>query len=263
MKKEFIYLLTCITAIMLCSCLTVKQKEILQPAPYLPGENGGEEAPKAEESLNVYYSVDHFPVIDGQFTEWKGMKGVHASTLVYGGSYDSANTSGYFVARCDENYYYVYANITDDDARESKLPAPQAWRADSIELFLGTSTLPHTSYKDSDNRVRVVSHSKNDMFDNDASINDESDTTGKIKSAVVFNDTGYEVEVAIPFELLNIDPLTVGQSIIADFQINDADNGSERSRMYHWTCPLDNAYKNPSCWGKGKVVVLDKAEENK
>ena len=50
--------------------------------------------------------------------------------------------------------------------------------------------------------------------------------------------------------------LKKGQNVRFDYQINDADNGKERTGLLHWHSPNDNTYADPSGWGDGKVVAL-------
>ena len=89
------------------------------------------------------------------------------------------------------------------------------------------------------------------------SINDVAKTK-KTEAAVVFSDTGYEIEASIPLALLQIDGLEPGQKVKCEFIINDADE-QERDRSVHWMSPTDDAYKDASVWGKG--LVTEKVEE--
>lgn len=143
----------------------------------------------------------------------------------------------------------------------NKFPVAQAWRGDSIEFFFGTDTSNHKFYKNTDKRVRIVPTNKANKFAYEIGINDVAVQSTEIKVAVVFNDTGYEIEAALPFSLMNIKELKVGQKIRADFQINDADGGKERTRLIHWNSPKDNTYLDASSWGDGKVVSLPETRD--
>ena len=57
--------------------------------------------------------------------------------------------------------------------------------------------------------------------------------------------------------LLSIKKLKPKQKVRGDFQINDADDGKERSRLIHWNSGKDNTYVDASSWGDGLVVDLD------
>ena len=251
MKKQIFLCAGLLTGAMvfLSSCLTIHAKKIVE-APYLPPEEAYADAGEQEKNFKVYYSGSKSSVIDGEFKEWEGLDGIHVRRMVYGGMFNPENTDGLFKVRADDSFVYIYADIIDDQPQENKFPAPQAWRDDSIEFFFGTDTGYHTFYKATDHRVRIVPQSKSNKSAYDVSVNDVS-MSGSIKSAVVYNEHGYTIEAAIPFSLMSI------KKVRGDFQINDADDGKERSRLIHWNSGKDNTYVDASSWGDGLVVDLD------
>lgn len=237
------------------SCLTIKQKQIVDP-PYVPPKVEGADAGETEKLAKIYFSKDNVPVIDGVFDEWKGLEGVHSRKMVYGGLFNPVNTDGFFVVRTDGVNLYLYADVTDDDPETNAYPAAQAWRGDSIEFFFGTDTSAHKFYKNTDKRVRIIPKSKDNKFKFDLSINDVSTVSSAIKAAIVFSDKGCQIEAVIPLSALNTAGLKLKQNVRCDFQVNDGDNGKERSRLMHWNSPKDNTYLDASSWGPGKVVAL-------
>lgn len=240
----------------LFSCLTANAKKIIEPPYRPPVVENAYDAGEVEKLAYVYYSDTDIPAIDGNFTEWRGLPGVHTRQMVYGGLFNPENTDGLFVLRTDGKKLYLYADILDDDPGVNTFPVPQAWRGDSIEFFFGTDTSSHSFYKNTDKRVRIAPTSKTNKFGYVVGINDVATESSEIQVAVVFNDTGYQIEAALPFSLMNIKGLKVGQKIRADFQINDADGGKERSRLIHWNSPKDNTYLDAGSWGDGEVVAL-------
>lgn len=255
MKRLFKSVYICAAAALLCtSCLTIYAKKIVDP-PYVPKEDAYADAGEQEKRFYVYYSAKTKPVIDGNFSEWNGLEGVHTRRVIYGGSFNPKNTDGFFTMRADNEFLYLYADITDDEPQENQFPAPQAWRDDSIEFFFGTDTSRHTSYKTTDHRIRIVPQNKKNKFAYDAGVDDVS-MKENIKAAVVYSEHGYKVEAAIPFSLLGITKLKIGQPVRGDFQINDADNGKERSRLVLWNSVKDNPYADASVWGNGIVAAL-------
>ncbi len=259
MKKILTLIMLASIACMLASCLTTTEKDIMAP-PWKPSAEsaaaGALNKPPIGQIAPVYYSKDSVPAIDGDFGEWNDLAGVNTRVMVYGGLFDAANASGRFVLRTDGTQLYIFADITDDSANVNPLPAAQAWRGDSIEFFFGTDTMYHTFYKNTDRRVRIIPKSKANKFAFDLSINDVSVQSDEIKAAFVFSDTGYKVEASIPLSFMNIKALKNGQKVRAEFQINDADNGKERSRLIHWMSEKDVSYMDASTWGDGKVVPL-------
>ena len=260
MKKQKIIFAGMLCGILITSftsCLAINAKKIIEP-PYYPPEEAFADAGEKEKNFTVYYSSSKSPVIDGEFKEWEGLDGIHVRRMVYGGMFNPENTDGLFKVRADDAYLYIYADIIDDQPQENKFPAPQGWRDDSIEFFFGTDTGYHTFYRNTDHRVRIVPQSKANKTAYDVSLNDVS-MNGSIKAAIVYSETGYTIEAAVPFSLLSIKKLKPKQKVRGDFQINDADDGKERSRLIHWNSGKDNTYVDASSWGDGVVVDLAEA----
>lgn len=259
MKKELTRIVLVSAVLALTSCLTTTEKKIMDP-PWKPSANasaaGAINKPPVGQIAPVYFSKSGIPAIDGTYSEWEGLAGVNSRVMVYGGLFDPANSDGHFVVRTDGAYLYLFADIADDSANVNLLPAAQAWRGDSIEFFFGTETLYHTFYKSTDKRIRIIPKSKTNKFAFDLSVNDVSVQSDDLKAAVVFTDKGYRIEAAIPLSLLNAKALKLNQKVRMEFQINDADNGKERSRLIHWMSEKDVSYMDASTWGDGKVVAL-------
>lgn len=257
MKKLLTVLICGISVFTLASCLTIKEKKIVE-APYRPDANQVEEVVDIENSFLVYFSDVEKPVIDGEFMDWDGLEGIHVRRMVYGGFFNQENTDGEFILRTDGEILYVYADITDDDVRPNDYEISQAWRGDSIEFFFGTDLSSHRFYKATDVRVRITSRSEDDIFDVGIGINDSPVQNKEIQAAVVRTETGYKVEASFPLSMLGGKKLSRKQKIRGDFQINDADEGKERSRLLHWNSKGDNTYMDASSWGNGLVVSLEK-----
>lgn len=259
MKKAFIGLLVGASVVLCASCLTMNEKKIIDP-PWRPAQVDAAEAELAKPPIGqvapVYFSKSDVPSIDGDFAEWEGLEGVHTRVMVYGGLLNRVNTDGAFVLRTDGTTLYLFADIIDDDPGTNQLPAAQAWRGDSIEFFFGTDTSRHTFYKATDKRMRIIPKSKTAKGSFDVALNDVSVKSDELKAAVVYSDAGYKIEAAIPVSLLGINPLKNKQRVRCEFQINDADNGKERSRLVHWMSDKDASYMNAGTWGDGKVVPL-------
>lgn len=254
MKKTFWLFLT-FSVFAFTSCLTVNAKKIVD-APYVPQKTAGVEIGEIEKSVNVYFSAEKIPQIDGDFSEWQGLSGVHTRHQIYGGLFNPKNADGLFVCRTDGENFYIYADVTDDDATVNLNPAAQAWRFDSVEFFFGTDVSKHSVYKDGDVRVRIIPRSKENIFDVGIAINDEEVESSDIKVATVYTDTGYRIEGKFPLSVFGSKNLKLKQKIRADFQVNDADGGKERTGLLHWNSSEDNTYSDPSSWGDGKVVAL-------
>ena len=91
-------------ALLLSSCLTITEKQIIPP-PWRPapveGVEGFDGKPPIGQIAPVYFSTTEVPQIDGNFSEWEGLKGVYTRVMVYGGLFNPKNTDGHFVVRTD------------------------------------------------------------------------------------------------------------------------------------------------------------------
>jgi hypothetical protein len=264
MKKILTKAVLFSVVVLLTSCLTTTEKKIMDP-PWKPSAESmagaASNKPPVGQIAPVYFSKASTPVIDGNFDDWDGLTGINTRVMVYGGLFDAANTDGQFVVRTDGANLYLYANITDNNPNANLLPVAQAWRGDSIEFFFGTDTMYHTFYKNTDKRIRIIPRSKTNKFAFGFSVNDVEVQSDDIKVATVFSATGYRIEAAFPLSLLNQKSLRLGQKVRTEFQINDADDGKERSRLVHWMSQKDVSYMDASTWGDGKVVPLPKTAQ--
>lgn len=255
MKKQVKLAAGLSSLLLLTSCLTVNAKKI-DAAPYIPEKTEAVAVGEKETLSKIYFSTSNFPKIDGNFAEWENLDGVHTREQVYGELFDPKNADGFFVARTDGENLYIYADVSDNDAGVNTYEIPQAWRGDSVEFFFGTDTSKHTSFKQSDVRVRIVPRSDSDKYDVAIGINDTEVQSDDIQAVVVYGDKGYQVEAKFPLALLGNKPLKLNQNLRIDYQVNDADGGKERTGLLHWNSPNDNTYADPSSWGNAKVVAL-------
>lgn len=204
----------------------------------------------------VLYLGAKAPVIDGHDDDWAGLLGTSPRLFVYGKPVKDGDPSAVFVYRSDNKYLYILAEVTDSTANPNELPAPLAWRGDSVEVYIGTETAPHEHYARTDNQIRLVPASQDGPKTMTASVNDRIvDTERDVKGATAWTDKGYTIEAAIPLRLLQIKGFTVGQPLRMEFQINDARTG-EREALVHWSSKADNTYFYPNSWGDGVVEAL-------
>ncbi|MBP7095967.1 MAG: hypothetical protein KBC36_07760 [Spirochaetia bacterium] len=194
------------------------------------------------------------PVIDGDFSDWEGLEGSSTETVVFAGKRTEGEGVGFFVLRSDNKDLFVYADVYDLRPNEVDLPAPIAWRDDSVEVYIGVVTARHQAYAKDDNHIRIVPVSKDDIFAFDLSVNDVG-VAERCEAAVVYRDDGYTIEARIPLDLLLIKRFAEGQAIRLEFQVNDAAR-IERDRLTHWKSPKDDPYFDASVWGDGVVLPL-------
>ncbi len=256
-----------LTSLIFTGCVTDYPMNVMDPpwVPEPPPEGIDENIvlPDQNTIAPLFFSEDDIPVMDGDFGEWQGLDGPLTRRAVFGGSHIPSDAEAFFVLRTDGNNLFIYSRVSDDLAHENFLPGSLAWRGDTVEIFFGVNTLPHTNYAQGDNQLRLVPRSREDSSDVDIVINQRTagaylarnDPQAIFGGAAVYSDTGYEIEVAIPLSLMGIDGLNIGQRVRCDFQVNDADE-TERDRMVHWISEGDDPWYDASVWGNGSVVAL-------
>jgi hypothetical protein len=194
------------------------------------------------------------PAIDGDFSDWDGFSGSRTDQVVFAGMHSIGDGIGFFVLRSDNKSLFVYADVYDATPHEVDLPAPIAWRDDSVEIYIGASTAPHKKYEKDDNHIRIVPVSKDDPSAFSLSVNDVA-VTEQCTAAVVYNDQGYTIEAQIPLGLLLIKKFSANQKIRVEFQVNNASK-TERDGMSHWMSPKDDPYMDASVWGDAVVLPV-------
>ena len=194
------------------------------------------------------------PKIDGNFSDWEGLEGSTTTKVVFEGQHPAGDGVGFFVLRSDNKNLFVYADVFDVTPHEVDLPAPIAWRDDSVEIYIGTRTDPHQKLEKDDNHIRIAPVSKDDITAFSLSVNDV-EVTDQCEAAVVYNDKGYTIEARIPLQLLLIKKFSVNQKIRVEYQVNNAAK-IERDREMHWMSPKDDPYYDASVWGDAVVLPL-------
>ena len=145
-------------------------------------------------------------------------------------------------AMWDNNYLYVYAEVTDQ--KLSKANA-NAWEQDSLEIFIDQNNAKTSSYETDDCQYRI-------NFKNEASFNGVKCTAENLKSVAKLTKNGYIIEAAIKFT--EGKPKN-GAFIGLDFQINDDAGSGSRAGTYNWYDKTGTGYANPSVLG---TVTLKK-----
>jgi hypothetical protein len=194
------------------------------------------------------------PAIDGDFSDWEGLEGSTSDKIVFDGNHPADEGVGFFVLRSDNKSLFVYADVHDRTPHEVDLPAPIAWRDDSVEAYIGTVTARHEKFEKDDNHIRIVPVSKDDKFAFSLSVNDV-EVTDQCEAAVVYNPQGYTIEARIPLGLLLIKKFSANQKLRFEFQVNDAAK-IERDRETHWMSPKDDPYYDASVWGDAVALPL-------
>ncbi len=172
------------------------------------------------------------PVVDGKIDEaWSKCTSIKTDKYTMGIS----PASGVSRMMWDEKYIYVLTEVTDPNL--SKVSANE-YEQDTVEVFFDENNGKTTGYESDDIQCRV-------NFDNEKSV-----TSGKsiddFISATSITDTGYIVEIAIPY---TNSPFENGQVVGFDVQINDDDGTGERTGIANWSDITGLGYTNTTGFG--------------
>ncbi len=221
-------------ALMFSGCLTVNQKDILEP-PYMP------EIRDNEARVSSLY------LFDGPI-DWDKVDGVYALKLSHGLNYNSTDAEAYYQIASDNEYLYLRATVKDDIVLSTDSHPSLAWDSDSVELFVGRDIRRHTSFDRTDHMIRV-----NLKSDGSAQIGLDDNLYRGGEAEYELTDDGYILTLKIPFSDLRWNPLRDGDTIRAEYALNDADILNREMKL-QWTGDDDLAYADASKWGNVKVV---------
>jgi hypothetical protein len=171
----------------------------------------------------------------------------------------------------DDNNFYAFFNITDDDIEDnpSHTAAGENYQKDSEELYIdGDDSKTPGSVPSSDLHA-TFPHAYMDVeIDNIANLGFPSDgtiPTDGVEFKITENDYGWNLEVKIPLDNLNI-PAVEGTAIGFELQNNesDADDAGNRGAMEKWWNKTNNSWADASIWGEaylGSLAVVGVKEK--
>ncbi|MEN8906279.1 MAG: endo-1,4-beta-xylanase [Clostridiales bacterium] len=170
------------------------------------------------------------PVIDGKIDDcWLDSKPVTTNVITQGTDTAKAEIQTLW----SNGFLYILANVTDDVLSDVNA---NPWEQDSVEVFLDENMARTLSYENDDGQYRV---NYNNVYSG-------TEVSEEFSSATSITDTGYIVEMALPFKTING---KIYDYIGFDIQIND-DNGSGiRTGMANWNDASTIGYMNTSEFG--------------
>ena len=143
--------------------------------------------------------------------------------------------------------FRLFVEVMDDQLMED---SEQSWADDSVEIYIDANGSRAEKY-DGEDDFQLVFRLKDDpvSFGGNSPKREADD----IRYAVVKTDTGYTLDVSIPWEALGVDEPEVGLKMGFDVHVNDDDNGHLRDAKMAWNSGVDRAWKDPGVFGE---VVL-------
>ena len=185
------------------------------------------------------------PVIDGEADEiWAG-----ASTQNFVPLEDPANASGSWQVLYDSENLYVIVDMTDDSLQND---SDGAWQDDSIEVYFdGGNTKLDTPLSGDDHQYTFAW-----ATDEIQGTNADGYTEG-IELAQVDTDTGWRIEIKMPWLSIQEAAPQAGDLIGIDCYYNDDDDGGDSRENKLLSFSAIEGWNDASQWGTA-VLAADK-----
>ena len=196
------------------------------------------------------------PVIDGELDNIWLLSTATPLQKFEGGSSDTdrvyADHSSFFRVLWDDNYFYLFVQVIDDELDASNRGEP--WMNDCVELFLDGDNSKGTTY-DGVNDVQWRWVYGDDKLEQSQRI-----SNGPGDFVFKKTDEGYNLEVAIPkAQVEPYMPLKEDEEIGFEISNADRENG-DRNDVRHWWTTDGNTWQNASLFGTavltGKVTSV-------
>ena len=150
----------------------------------------------------------------------------------------NADLSATWRARWSPVFLYLFVNVTDDERRAN---SSDWYNDDSVEFYFDMGLDRSTEYDANDKLLTVIV--------NGSSVQSQLGTLGQgARTQVVYTDSGYDVEVRLPWASLGYTPVA-GNFFGIDVQINDDDDVSHRDAKLAWHATADESEEDPSTFG--------------
>ncbi|HMV77768.1 MAG TPA: sugar-binding protein [Leptospiraceae bacterium] len=209
--------------------------------------------------------ADSSIILDGLDSEtaWSGVPKIDFSFPVvptftdYTGGND-LNVTGYIKFAYDTNYFYIYYHTDDKYLRVDNAGTP--WTDDSIEVFFDMG-FNRTSVPDTNDYHLIMTPRSGASYENygkgtgtvwgvwSPSIVKASNTAGSTLNNDADTDSGWNLEVQIPFTDLGISSISPGQVIGFTFWVNDDDLSAFTGTQHYFRWTTGTLSANPSTWG--------------
>jgi len=188
------------------------------------------------------------PVIDGEVDEiW-----ADASTQYFVPLDDPANASGSWMALYDSENLYVIVDMTDDNLQND---SDGSWQDDSVEVYFdGGNTKVNTPLSGDDHQYTFAW-----TTDEIQGTNIDGATEG-IEHAQVDTDTGWRIEIKLPWLSLQGAAPQAGDLIGIDCYYNDDDGGGDSCEGKMLTFSTEEFWNDASGWGTAMLTAIPEPE---
>ena len=182
------------------------------------------------------------PVIDGEVDEtW-----ADASTQYFVPLDDPANASGSWKVLYDFVNLYVIIDMNDDILVND---STSSWQDDSVEFYFDGGNTKEGAPKSGDNHQYTFGWTTDDIQGSNAEI------VG-VEHAQVDTDTGWRIEIKMPWLSLQDTMPQAGDLIGIDLYYNDDDDGGDSRENKLLTFSVEEYWDDPSGWGTALLTDI-------
>ena len=148
------------------------------------------------------------------------------NTITYGNPAQT-DLSAWFKTMWDDNYLYLFIDVTDD----ALVNDGSYWGDDVIGIFI--DSLNDDSFGMNSDDMKIILKYGNTLFNGIEDIENPSEWASLLHQTST-TGSGYQAEVAIPFSLIGITP-SEGYTMGFDIAIYDDDDGGGIDSEIRWT----------------------------
>jgi len=194
------------------------------------------------------------PIIDGDLSKWT-LHQYPANFVVFGAAnwVDAKDLSATVMLGWDNHNLYLGVHVVDDKYVQNATGA-NLYKGDSLEVLIDTN-LQADFYVDAlspDDFQLGVSPGKSNPGNNPEAYlwypTTVKGTKTQVQIAAKGTDSGYDVEVAIPWNALEVTPVA-GKHYGFAFSVSDNDNSSENVQQSMVSTDPNRRLTDPTTWG--------------
>lgn len=153
----------------------------------------------------------------------------------------------------DQNNLYVMSQISDANPFNNSQSGENIWNGDALEIAFSTNAnaLPRRKqFLLSDKHIGMSLDSKMTIWDWSSDIE-----LTNVQKKIMKTNLGCKLEVAIPWNVLGVEPWEVGKTYGLEIAVDNADATGVRKTQTRWNNNYTEGFhQNPSMWGSMKIV---------
>jgi hypothetical protein len=150
----------------------------------------------------------------------------------------------------DETNLYLHVQVTDKSPLKNNHKGDSLWAADAVELFVGAGELDNGGNMIFSDRHILLGASDSPSVH----ILDHAEDSAKCRVLAVkdVSGDGYVLQVAIPWEVLGVEPKP-GTDMKFDVMVDNSDDGDARLQQLAWNGSAQNSSDRGS-WGRARIT---------